>query len=245
MFNRLGPKFYTLEGITTKKKWMIAAFVATVTVTGSAGVYAGAKLEQIKAYLNHSIGVVVDGTPYWLKDGNGKTLAPITYNGLTYLPVRSISDALKVPITYDAANYKVRIGRDSSSATPSAGTGGSETPAPTPAPTPVTSKTRPVNLPKDFPIPQDALISTTVDTNSGGVQKVAFTYSSQETLETMGFVYSEYVRIKGLDNESQSITASSIKISGKLGGMSPLSITASPSATRPGFNNFTITWSEI
>ncbi|WP_052770110.1 stalk domain-containing protein [Paenibacillus sp. IHB B 3415] len=220
------------------KKWLIAAVVTGLTVTGSAGVYAGAKLQQIKAYLNHSLGIVVDGTPYWLKDGNGKTLTPITYEGTTYLPIRSIADALDVPITYDAANYKVRIGTGSE-VTPSPGTsaGGGTT-------APVESTARPVNLPKDFPIPADALIATTLDTDANGVKKVAFSYSTEETLDMMGFVYSEYVRIKRLDNASETVTASTVKITGRLGGTSPVSITGKASTARPGFNIFTVTWSE-
>lgn len=88
------------------------------------------------------------------------------------------------------------------------------------------------------------MIAITLDTDANGLKKVAFTYSTQETLETMGFVYSEYARIKTLDNPSESVSASNVKISGKLGGTSPVSITGKASTTRPGFNLFTITWSE-
>ena len=221
------------------KKWLIAAVVSGMAVTGSAGVYAGAKLEQIKAYLNHSIGVVVDGTPYWLRDGNGKTLTPITYQGLTYLPVQSVANALKVPITYDSVNYKVRIGSGADTGTSTGNTGNSGTGG-----TPVEGTVRPVNLPKDFPIPGDAVIATTVDTDADGVKKAAFSYSTQESLDTMGFVYSEYVRIKRLDNSAQTVTSTTVKITGRLGGTSPVSITGKPSTARPGFNIFTITWSE-
>ncbi|MEK4518328.1 hypothetical protein NSS64_23810 [Paenibacillus sp. FSL H8-0122] len=228
-----------------RKKWLIAAVVTGMTVTGSAGVYAGTKLQQIKAYLNHSLGIVVDGNPFWMKDGNGKTLTPITYEGLTYLPVQSIATVLKVPINYDSVNYKVRIGAGSAdipAPTPAPGTstGGVNT---TPAPV-VEGTARPVNLPKDFPIPQDALIAITLDTDANGQKKVAFTYSTQETLEIMGFVYSEYARIKNLDNASESVSASNVKITGRLGGTSPVSITGKASTARPGFNLFTITWSE-
>ncbi|CAM4482126.1 hypothetical protein [Paenibacillus typhae] len=222
------------------RKWLIAAVAAGMALTGSAGVYAGAKLQEIKAYLNNSIGVVVDGTPYWLRDGNGKTLRPITYEGLTYLPVRSVAEALDVPITYDAVNYKVRIGTGADAGA-SAGSGsgsGSGTAAP------VESTVRPVNLPQDFPIPSDAIIATTLDTDADGVKKAAFSYSTQESLETMGFVYSEYAKIKRLDNASQTVLATTVKITGRLGGTSPVSITGKPSTARPGFNIFTITWSE-
>ncbi|MNI85498.1 hypothetical protein D3C73_1424990 [compost metagenome] len=83
-----------------------------------------------------------------------------------------------------------------------------------------------------------------MDTEADGVKKAAFSYSTQESLDTMGFVYSEYVKIKRLDNASQTVTATSVTITGRLGGTSPLSITGKPSTARPGFNIFTITWSE-
>ncbi|MDF9842439.1 MULTISPECIES: hypothetical protein [unclassified Paenibacillus] len=224
------------------KKWLVAAVAAGMALTGSAGVYAGAKLQEIKAYLNNSIGVVVDGTPYWLRDGNGKTLRPITYEGLTYLPVRSVAEALDVPITYDAVNYKVRIGIGADAGASNGSGAGSGSGSGTAAP--VESTMRPVNLPQDFPIPSDAIIATTLDTDSGGVKKAAFSYSTQESLETMGFVYSEYAKIKRLDNASQTVSATTVKITGRLGGTSPVSITGKPSTARPGFNIFTITWSE-
>ena len=77
-----------------------------MTLTGAAGVYAGANLEKISAYLNHSIGIKVDGVIY----NTGKTLTPITYQNTTYLPVRAIADVLDVPLQYDAKNNQVLIG---------------------------------------------------------------------------------------------------------------------------------------
>ncbi|MDQ0193918.1 hypothetical protein [Paenibacillus wynnii] len=161
-----------------------------------------------------------------MKDGNGKALTPITYGGLTYLPIRSISDALDIPISYDAANYKVRIG------THQERTGSTGLPSLT--------STRPVNLPTNFPIPGDATLKNTADSDATGVKKVAFTYTTQETLDIMGFVYSEYVRIKHLDSDSQTVTANTVKISGLLGGTSPVSITGQATTGKPGFNTFSI-----
>lgn len=239
--------------MTMSKKWLITTIVAGMTVTGSAGVYAGSKLQQIKAYLNHGLGIVVDGTPYWLKDGNGKTLTPITYEGTTYLPIRSIADALDVPVAYDAANAKVRIGSGAETGAASGGTGSTGGSGSTVGSgnagggtsTPATGVKRPVNLPKDFPIPADAVVTTTIDTNSGGVMKSSFTYMTQESLSTMGFVYGEYARIKQLDNASQTVTATAVKITGKLGGTSPVSISGRASSAQPGYNFFTVSWSEI
>ncbi|ETT60830.1 stalk domain-containing protein [Paenibacillus sp. FSL H8-0457] len=88
------------------KKSIAAVAVLGMTLTGAAGVYAGANLEKISAYLNHSIGIQVDGTVY----NTGKKLTPITYQNTTYLPVRAIADVLEVPVRYDAKNNQVLIG---------------------------------------------------------------------------------------------------------------------------------------
>ncbi len=97
------------------KKWVAAAMTVGMVMTGSAGVYAGTQLEAIKAYMNHGIKIEVDGKAYTPKGANGAELAPITYNGSTYLPVRSLADALDVPVNYNASQGKVSIGNGSSS----------------------------------------------------------------------------------------------------------------------------------
>lgn len=99
------------------KKSVATMMVLGMSLTGAAGVFAGTQLEKISAYLNHGISFNVDGAAYTPTDGNGKTLAPITYNNSTYLPVRALADALHVPVTYDGANKQVMIGEASSNPT--------------------------------------------------------------------------------------------------------------------------------
>ncbi|MDT0121022.1 stalk domain-containing protein [Paenibacillus sp. RRE4] len=99
------------------KKSVATMMVLGMTLTGAAGVYAGTQLEKISAYLNHGIGFNVDGAAYSPTDGNGKKLAPITYNNSTYLPVRALADALHVPVTYDGVNKQVIIGEANSNPT--------------------------------------------------------------------------------------------------------------------------------
>lgn len=103
------------------KKMIIATMVFGMAVTGSAGVYAGTNMQKISAYLNHSIGFKVNGAAYTPVDNNGKTLAPITYNDTTYLPVRALADALKVPVTFNAATNQVILGSSSGATTPDNG----------------------------------------------------------------------------------------------------------------------------
>lgn len=97
------------------KKMIIATMVFGMAVTGSAGVYAGTNLQKISAYLNHNIGFTVNGAAYTPVDASGKTLAPITYNNTTYLPVRALADVLKVPVTFDASSKQVILGSTNSS----------------------------------------------------------------------------------------------------------------------------------
>ncbi|WP_379137737.1 hypothetical protein [Paenibacillus sp. sgz500958] len=92
------------------KKLIISTMVFGMAVTGSAGVYAGTNMQKISAYLNHSIDIKVNGAAYTLVDANGKALAPITYNDTTYLPIRSVSGALNVPVTFDKNSNQVLIG---------------------------------------------------------------------------------------------------------------------------------------
>ncbi|AIQ56291.1 stalk domain-containing protein [Paenibacillus borealis] len=103
------------------KKMIIATMVFGMAITGSAGVYAGTNMQKISAYLNHSIGFKVNGAAYTPVDGNGKTLSPITYNDTTYLPVRALADALKVPVTFNASTNQVILGSGSATTTPDNG----------------------------------------------------------------------------------------------------------------------------
>jgi hypothetical protein len=103
------------------KKMIIATMVFGMAVTGSAGIYAGTNMQKISAYLNHRIGFKVNGAAYTPADSNGKTLSPITYNDTTYLPVRALADALKVPVTFNASANQVILGSESATATPDNG----------------------------------------------------------------------------------------------------------------------------
>jgi hypothetical protein len=96
------------------KKSIMSLVVIGMTVSGAAGVYAGTNMQKITAYLNHSIGFKVNGVTYTPADPNGKKLAPITYQNTTYLPVRAIADALKVPVKYDSKSGQVLIGSSQS-----------------------------------------------------------------------------------------------------------------------------------
>lgn len=62
------------------KKSIITVAVAGMALTGAAGVYAGTQMQKITAYLNHQLGIQINGEAYSLVDGQGNKLTPITYN---------------------------------------------------------------------------------------------------------------------------------------------------------------------
>lgn len=166
-----------------KRKVAATAAALSLTLTVSAGVYAASNLQEIKALLNNKIGIVVNGQAYTPKDGNGKTLAPITYNGITYLPVRSIGEALNTAVTYDASTSRVIIG---DAAAPAVSSGGSSTG------TPADSVKRPKSLPADFPLPADAKIFDLIEGSATGKPSATFSYRTKQSLETLGNTYKDY-----------------------------------------------------
>lgn len=93
-----------------KKKTMVLSFISLVLIL-SIGMQAlaASQLEDIRAYLNKGIQLVVNGSPWQAKSGE-KIYYPITYEGSTYLPVRAVAEALNVPIQYDASTGTIYIG---------------------------------------------------------------------------------------------------------------------------------------
>ncbi|MFB9326454.1 stalk domain-containing protein [Paenibacillus aurantiacus] len=93
-----------------KKKWIAAGAAGLFLLSASAGVYAGSNLQQIKAFLDPSMKFLVNGKPFQPQNDKGAALAPISYNGSTYLPVRAISNALGVNIEYNGATNTIILG---------------------------------------------------------------------------------------------------------------------------------------
>lgn len=92
------------------KKWLITASVATLALTAATGVYAGSKLQEIKAYLDSGITLKANGTVVQPREGNGNAILPITYNGKTYLPVRAVGDIMGIAVSYDPKTATVELG---------------------------------------------------------------------------------------------------------------------------------------
>ncbi|APO44205.1 hypothetical protein BS614_09455 [Paenibacillus xylanexedens] len=225
------------------KKWLIAAGVFGMVLTGSAGVYAGTQLETIKAYLNHGLAIEVNGQKFTPTGDQGKKLAPITYQGSTYLPVRSIADALKTEVKYDSQNNKVSIGSSSSSGG-STSTGNGESTSPSTGTNTQAAGVKSKYLPADFPLPKDAKATSLIENIMDGNKKVVLTYTTKETLLTVGTSYKDYYQTKNLSQNTQDIQADSFNIVGREDGKYAVTITGSVSATNKDLNEITVVWGE-
>ncbi|NQX45946.1 hypothetical protein HQN87_11445 [Paenibacillus tritici] len=217
-----------------KKKVAATAALLGLTLTASAGVYAASNLQEIKALLNHKLGIVVNGQVYTPKDGNGKTLAPITYNGTTYLPVRSIGEALNTSVTYDAKTSRVIIG-DSASSGGSSGTPSTGTSAET--------VKRPKSLPADFPLPADAKIFDLIEGSATGKPSATFSYLTKQGLEPLGNTYKEYFVQKGATSKSEEVSASAFSII-DAGSTFAVTLDGAPgTGSSQGYNVVHVIWS--
>ncbi|CAM3514696.1 MULTISPECIES: stalk domain-containing protein [Saccharibacillus] len=253
-----------------KKKVTAAVLTLGLTLSASAGVYAGSNLQEIRASLNSGLSLIVNGTAFTPTDGNGKALAPITYKGTTYLPVRSIGDALDTSVTYDAKNSRVVIGstattpsttapapttpppKTPSTTTPAPTTPSTTTPTPTtpstttPAPTtPSTTSQRPQHIPADFPLPADAKIFDLVEGVAGGTgtPSATFRYTTKQDLLSLGNQYKQYFVQKGATSKSEQVSASAFTIV-NAGSSFSVTLDAKPgTGNNQGFNVIDVVWS--
>jgi predicted porin len=97
-----------------KKQAIFALTAAAVLFGAAAGASAAPVLEKISAQLNWSTKFVVNGQA-WTPESNGEKLAPIIYNNTTYLPIRAVSQALDVAVTWDAETQTVYLGEKTDS----------------------------------------------------------------------------------------------------------------------------------
>lgn len=173
-----------------KKKWLIGASIFGMVVSGSAGVLAGSQLPEIKAYLNNQIGISVNDKDFKPVDDKGNALHPITYNNATYLPVRAVSEALDVSISYDQAAKRVYIHN---------GEQGTSKPQPTtPKPSENVSAERPQYLPADFPLPDDFKKIDLIESGGDdGSQSVYFTLQTKESVQSLVEQYNQYLKARG------------------------------------------------
>ncbi|MFI3226896.1 MAG: hypothetical protein R3Y09_05710 [Clostridia bacterium] len=92
-----------------KKRTQLFLLAATLCVGFVTGVTASTN-ETITATLNRTISILHNGSYQTFYDANGDVVYPISYNGTTYLPVRSVAGLVDLDVDYDATTETVILG---------------------------------------------------------------------------------------------------------------------------------------
>lgn len=94
-----------------KKKIIQILCIASLIFLCSVGsAIAATQMDPINAFLNKGVSFVLKGERWKPTDPTGKPLTAIFYKGSNYLPVRALSEALKISIDYDDKNQIIYIG---------------------------------------------------------------------------------------------------------------------------------------
>jgi len=82
---------------------------SALTVAAVGGAYAGATIEEVKAYFNKGIKVTIDGKETSFQDGDGNTVYPLIQNGSSYFPARALTGALGGEIDWNEKTNTIAI----------------------------------------------------------------------------------------------------------------------------------------
>lgn len=93
------------------KKRNVALVTGLMAFSFTAGVLGQSAIVKITADYRTDISVIVDGKMVDLKNSKNVTIYPIMYDGTTYLPVRTIGEAVGKKVSWDEETKTVTIGK--------------------------------------------------------------------------------------------------------------------------------------
>ena len=93
-----------------KKPISILALALVMASCFALGASASGALQEIKAYLDPSITIKMEGEAQTFLDAKGNRVYPITYQGSTYLPVRAVAGLAGFEVNWDQATRTVDLG---------------------------------------------------------------------------------------------------------------------------------------
>lgn len=106
--------------------------------------------------------------------------------------------------------------------------------------------TRPEYLPADFPLPDDAKISTSHSEINDGKKSALLIFSTEEDMATITKLYKDYFKTQNLDDSGQTLDEKNIVIQGdnpeKNEGWSVIGGLLS---TQEGIIELNVTWTEL
>lgn len=103
---------------------------------------------------------------------------------------------------------------------------------------------RPEHLPKDFPLPDDAVITTSHSEQNDGKKSALLIFTSQEKLDKLADMYKDYFREQGIEDAAETIDEKNLIIQGDTADES-WSLIGGALSAQEGTNELTLTWSEL
>ena len=107
----------------TNKKKALSGILALTLALGAGGSALAASVAG-----DSTVSVTLDGRKVELKDANGGAVQPVMIDGNTYLPVRSVSEALGLEVNWDRTSREVQL--TTSGETPAASSSSTKATAP-------------------------------------------------------------------------------------------------------------------
>ncbi|BBI32445.1 copper amine oxidase N-terminal domain-containing protein [Cohnella abietis] len=92
-----------------KKSVFVSTLLACSLVFTTVGVTASNGIQNITAALNKNIKFVLDGSSWQPKDPKGNNLSALVYNGSTYVPLKSVSEALGAEVDWNPKTTTITI----------------------------------------------------------------------------------------------------------------------------------------
>ncbi|MDP4181567.1 MAG: stalk domain-containing protein [Bacillota bacterium] len=90
-----------------KKKLVPILSVLLIFLLGVAVGASDSKKQYIKAVIDNTLKVVINGETFSVKDSDGTEIKPIIYNNRTYLPLRSVSEICNYNIDWDSKSNTI------------------------------------------------------------------------------------------------------------------------------------------
>ncbi|CAH1193952.1 hypothetical protein PAECIP111892_01361 [Paenibacillus auburnensis] len=103
---------------------------------------------------------------------------------------------------------------------------------------------RPEYLPKDFPLPDDAEITTSHSEQNDGKKSVLLIFKSQEKLDKLAGTYKQYFEEQGITDASETIDEKNLILQGDTDAES-WSLIGGTLSTQEDTVELTLTWSEL
>ena len=89
----------------------LAIVLSLIIFAGS--IYATNVIQPIQADLRADVSIELNGSLLQLKDAAGNAVYPISYNGTTYLPVRSVAENLNLDVQWIGETKTVKLAQKS------------------------------------------------------------------------------------------------------------------------------------